>query len=114
MEALRARRCFGTTGDKMVMEFKLDGVPGGATAPLAGPPEVEISVKGQRPLEKVELLRNSRVIKEFPVSAGDKDFSLKYADPGYREEKDVLYYYARATQENGELAWSSPVWIDRG
>ena len=71
-----------------------------------------MKVQGQRELEKVEVLRNSRVIKAFSVSGGQIDFNEVFTDSDYQDEKEVLYYYIRATQKNGELAWSSPIWIE--
>lgn len=26
---------------------------------------------------------------------------------------EILYYYIRATQKNKELAWSSPIWLEK-
>jgi hypothetical protein len=42
IEALRARRCFGTTGDKIFMEVKVNGVFMGETTKLDGAPEIQI------------------------------------------------------------------------
>jgi len=101
LEAMRSRRCFATTGDKMIVDFRLDGFP-----------ELSIKVEGQRELEKVEVLRNSKVIKEFVLSGDVLDFKEVYTDPDYLDEKEVLYYYIRATQKNNEIAWSSPIWVE--
>ena len=101
LEAMRSRRCFATTGDKMIVDFRLDGFP-----------ELSIKVEGQRELEKVEVLRNSKVIKEFVLSGDVLDFKEVYTDPDYLDEKEVLYYYIRATQKNKEIAWSSPIWVE--
>ena len=62
-------------------------------------------------LEKVEVLRNSRVIKEYALGDGNLDFAATYADENHTEEDGVLYYYIRATQKNKEIAWSSPIWV---
>ncbi len=103
LEAMRSRRCFATTGDKMIVDLRLSD----------GSPKLNIKVKGQRELEKIEVLRNSRVIKAYTVSGGKLDFDALYADESFQEEKEVLYYYIRATQKNKEIAWSSPIWVDR-
>jgi hypothetical protein len=103
LEAMRSRRCFATTGDKMIVDLRMSG----------GPLSMDVKVKGQRELEKIEVLRNSRVIKAYTVSGGKLDFSATYADESHQEENEVLYYYVRATQKNKEIAWSSPLWVDR-
>jgi len=114
LEAMRARRCFGTTGDKIVMRFFLNNASQGSTVKSARAPELDMEVRGQRELEKVEVLRNSRVIREYLLEDDSEHFQMKLTDPDYAEDKGVLYYYIRATQKNGELAWSSPVWVEQG
>lgn len=89
IEASQNRRSFATTGDKMI-----------------------IDVSGQHPLEKVEILRNSKVIHQFDIDDNALDFAQVFSDRSYQDEEDVLYYYIRATQKKKELAWSSPVWVD--
>ncbi len=103
LEAMRSRRCFATTGDKMIVDLRVSD----------GPPNLNIKVKGQRELEKIEVLRNSRVIKEYALSGEKLEFDAVYTDESSQEENEVLYYYIRATQKNKEIAWSSPIWVDR-
>jgi hypothetical protein len=112
LEAMRERRCFATTGDKIIVDFRVNGKPGGSTVRSTESTELRFRVKGQRDLEKVEILRNSRVIKEYPAGEHEQALEATFRDSGQPEE-EVLYYYVRATQKNGELAWSSPVWIEK-
>jgi hypothetical protein len=75
-------------------------------------------VAGTTPLKQVVLLRNGTPIKTFPV----KDFSLDFAfDDSEHLSKCALaspdkphfaFYYLRVTQQDGHMAWSSPIWID--
>ena len=111
LEAMRHRRCFATTGDKIIMEFRVNGALNGATVTPDGNPEMDIRVNGERDLYKVELLRNSEVIRTWYTDR-EKEFSVHYTDTHYREAGEVCYYYARATQRDNQIAWSSPVWID--
>jgi hypothetical protein len=111
LEALRARRCFGTTGDKIVVDFKVNNAFMGQTVKLNGIPEIFINAQGVKPLGKVELMRNSRVLKSWVPDRGSKTFSFHYTDNDYFKEKEVLYYYVRITQINEQMAWSSPVFV---
>jgi len=111
LEALRARRCYATTGDKIILDFKVDDSLMGESIPRNNSPEIRITVKGTESLKVVEILRNSRVVKTFEVSQGKVKFSVLYTDSDASKDSDVLYYYARITQENGHIAWSSPVWL---
>ena len=113
LEAMRKRRCFATTGDKMIVDFRINGGISGSDIEISDAPNLRIKVKGQRELEKIEVLRNSKVIKEYTLTNGPIEFNEDFIDVNYHEENEVLYYYIRATQKNNEIAWSSPIWIDR-
>ena len=113
IEALRARRTFGTTGDKIFMDVKVNDVLMGEVAKLNGAPKIKIKTQGQKEIERVELLRNSRVIQTWKPEKGDEVFMVDFTDGHYEKEKDVLYYYVRVTQTDDHLAWSSPVFIEK-
>lgn len=112
IEALQNRRTFATTGDKIVIHFKINGAMAGAEVKVEKAPDLNINVKGQRALNKVEILRNSEVIKEYKVTNGSLVFNGSFADENYQDEKNILYYYIRVTQQNNEIGWSSPIWIE--
>ncbi len=78
-EAIRARRTFAVSGDRIVVEMTLNGRPMGSELPFAGEREIDVRIEGQDPLESVELLRNGRVIqRHFP----DDDFATPLPLPG--------------------------------
>jgi hypothetical protein len=114
LEAMRSRRCFATTGDKMVIDFRLNGTMAGSTNKTSSSPNLSIKVTGQRELAKIEVLRNSQVIKEFALNDKAIEFEEMFADESNQLDHEVLYYYIRATQKNGEIAWSSPIWMEQG
>ncbi|WP_319589327.1 DUF3604 domain-containing protein [uncultured Draconibacterium sp.] len=112
LEALRARRCFGTTGDKIFMDVKVNDIAMGGVTKLKGVPEIYIKTQGEKEIERVELLRNSRVVQTWKPENGDKSFSIKFTDEHYEKEKNALYYYVRVRQTDEHLAWSSPVFFE--
>ena len=112
LEALQNRRTFATTGDKMFIDLKVNDATMGTTSKSNKIPEIAISVLGQYSLEKVEILRNSKVIQTFIMDADTLDFQQTYIDLSYKDENGYLYYYVRATQKNKALAWSSPIWVE--
>lgn len=112
LEAMRSKRCFATTGDKMIVDFRVNGETTGSVVKTNEAPNLKIRVKGQRELQKVEVLRNSQVIKEFTVDSKTTEFNEVFVDKSVQNKGEVLYYYLRATQKNKEIAWSSPVWVE--
>lgn len=112
IEALQNRRTFATTGDKMFIDFKVNEAIMGTTSKVKEVPELEIEVLGQYPLEKVEILRNSKVIHVFHVKDNTLKFEQNFFDLNYKDEDEVLYYYVRAARKNKALVWSSPIWVE--
>lgn len=55
--ALKARRCYATTGARMIVHMDGDGHPMGAAYSTAAPPTLAVTVTGTAPLERVELYR---------------------------------------------------------
>lgn len=67
-EALQARRCYGTTGERIALWVEVDGQPMGSDHRTGGHPLVTIDVKGTAALETVELLRGTEVIAHWPLA----------------------------------------------
>lgn len=109
--ALKVRRCYATTGSRILLDFRVNGVPmGGVVQKEADCREVKVEVKvaGTAPLEKVEVVRDNQVVyTHFPDS-----WSTKFI---WRDSSTLstlqTFYYLRVSQVDGEMAWSSPVWI---
>jgi hypothetical protein len=64
-EALKARRCYGTTGERIILKTYADGHMMGEEYTTISPPEISIQVIGTNGLEKVELFRGLEKIHEF-------------------------------------------------
>ena len=61
-EAFRARRVYGVTGDRIQLEFRVNDAPMGAVIQAAGPRRIRVRVVGSDEIDRIELLRNGRVI----------------------------------------------------
>ncbi len=112
LEALRNRRVFATTGDQIVIDFRLNGSIQGQSIKGIKKPKLEFSIQAVDQIETVDILRNSKVIKSIQPDMAMKEFKGTYVDEDYLSEKNVLYYYIRITQKNKHLGWSSPIWLD--
>ena len=135
-EAVRRRRIYATTGDKIVLEFRANGRPMGEEIEVAGEVELAVRVEGTAAVDRVEIVKD--LVDTFAAvrieqnPAGPDGAFLLY-DPatpegGERLERDDMSrlrftmrdraasgrehaYYLRVTQVNGEQAWSSPIWV---
>ncbi|MBN1808049.1 MAG: hypothetical protein JW909_03210 [Planctomycetes bacterium] len=66
LEAIRSRRAYGVTGDRIELEFTADGAFMGREAPQgSGPVEVRWNLRCSDALDRIEILRNGRVLHVY-------------------------------------------------
>jgi hypothetical protein len=103
LEAIRARRCYATSGAKILLDVHVAGFPMGSELDIEGPVEVHTRALGTTDIERIELVTPDGVAAfEQPKSP-----SASFAG-----EVDAPYVYCRVTQADGEMAWSSPIFFD--
>lgn len=69
--ALRARRCYGTTGARIRVWVESDGHPMGAALPAGRDLRLTGGVRGTAPIQSIELLRSWEVIQSVHPRRGD-------------------------------------------
>ncbi len=109
LDSIRKRRTYGAT-DNIIIDFRAGEHFMGEEFPMTGSIHLRLHVIGTEKVTKVDFIRNGRyVLTEHPNNA---EFTLEY------KENEVVggqtHYYARLEQANGEVAWSSPVWVRYG
>ena len=140
-DGLHARRTYGTTGQRILLDFRVNDAPMGSEIALAAPlpepcagtspecgeraaataalaPRFQITAHGTDVIEAVEILRYSepdggfRVLYDLRPNA--LDFTWSGRDGGFRD--DAIYYVRlrQRSQVRGRdvMAWSSPVWVN--
>lgn len=124
-EALYNRHCYATTGERIILGIEITGAQMGSEISSATKPGLLINrhisgyVAGTCPLKSVEIIRNGKVIKTF----SSKDYFLEFtfddltplskvAIDNKDKKPPFVYYYLRVIQEDGHMAWSSPIWVD--
>lgn len=113
-DALYRRRCYATSGARIVADATLNGQPIGSQLRQApgAPRNFEIRIHATAPLAAVQILSFGVVLADLPVEPDTLDFTGAWSDdrPG-RPLQDV-YYYVRARQTDGHCVWLSPWWVD--
>jgi len=66
-EALGARRCYATTGARIVASVRLGDHQMGASVRTSAPPVLSVAVHGTAPLESVEVYRGVDLIYSHPL-----------------------------------------------
>ncbi|HMB68657.1 MAG TPA: CehA/McbA family metallohydrolase [bacterium] len=111
LEALRAGRCYATTGQRYLLEFTVDGNQMGSelTVPNGHQAEVYGSLGSTSKWARVEIVGPAGPIAELTPAAEDADVvELSVTtDP----VSEPTYVYLRGVDEFGGMAWSSPVYL---
>ncbi len=128
-EAIRNRRCYATTGEQIQVDFRVDGHMMGSEIQAASGPLIEGSVEGTARLISVEVVKfeagKYTVVYRAPLDGSRS--KVWWRDPDFRGS---AFYYLRVAQEvepalaqryaklpenrfPSEMAWTSPVWVDK-
>jgi hypothetical protein len=67
-DALRNRRTYGVTGDRINLDFTVNGRLMGQELPFARERELKVSAAGWDQIDRVEIVKNNRVLhRDFPM-----------------------------------------------
>jgi hypothetical protein len=102
-EALVQRRCYATSGARIYVDLSADGHPMGSVVRANGRLEVEVEASSDVALCSIELVGPDGVIACTPADGLHADLSARVATP---------WVYARITRCDGEMAWTSPVFVE--
>jgi hypothetical protein len=123
-DALYERRCYAVTGEPIVLDFRVSGTMMGGeirARDLSDLPEVLVRVEAPLPVKQIEIIRDGRIVhlqhcdtRQASACFRDAEYGIAGRRRLSADSANASYYYARVTQEDGETAWSSPVWITSG
>ncbi len=104
-DALMARRCYATSGARMLLDVRVNGALMGSEIEMVREREITVRAIGEGPIERIELIAAGEVIRE--EAAAGAHVNCEWSDT----RDTPSYYYCRVTQRDGHVGWSSPVWV---
>ncbi|MCD6407990.1 CehA/McbA family metallohydrolase [bacterium] len=123
-EALWNRRCYATTGARIYLDFQINGHRMGEEIEINEEKiKIKIEVASTKGEPHVDLIKNGNILQSWPFEPLS---TFPYPDrPNYKfarkyefedkliERKKTVWYLVRVTQIDGQMAWSSPIWVNR-
>ena len=106
IEGFNARRTVAAT-DKIFIEFTVNGSPMGTVITSKTNPKLEFKISGTAAIRQITVVRNEKNYKVFPPKL---NFPGEWTDP--KPLRGDNRYYLRIEQIDGNMAWSSPVWVN--
>lgn len=109
LDSMRRRQTYGGT-DNLIVEFWANGKFQGSEFEAKDKVELKLKAVGTSRIKQIQFIRNNAPLRtETP---GKEQVDLAFVDT--LPQPGLNWYYARITQEDGEIAWSSPVWVIAG
>ena len=109
-DALRERRCYATTGARIIVDYSVDERQMGSDVPGEGRGErheIRFDLHGTEMIRRVEVVRDGKVAWSAEYAAQEVEDGWINDSP---EAKEASYYYLKVVQIDGNVAWASPVW----
>jgi len=114
--AIKNRNTYATTGEKILIEFSVNGNMMGSEFELAKgeQPTINFKVGGTNKINEVVVWKYSSAKgweKNFIHNGNSEIVSKKYIDKDFDQNS---LYYLRVIQNGNplELAWTSPIWVN--
>lgn len=125
MQALHNRSCYATTGPKIVLGFSIAGSQMGSELSTKNKPGLAFNrhitgyICATAPIKEICIICNGKELHK--IHPHKTTYEFEYDD--FQELKNIAldspderppfaYYYMRVLQEDGHIAWSSPIWVD--
>ncbi len=111
LDAIRRRHAYAAT-DNIILDFRARS--GGATYIMGDAfssrtaPLLAVRAIGTGPIQQIDLIKNQAFV--YTARPGTKEAAFEFRDNDFRPGKN--YYYVRVLQQDGQLAWSSPIWVE--
>lgn len=107
---MRRRHCYGATTN-ILLDFRLRNESAeylmGDEVHTRVIPSLAVKVIGTNTVAQVHVIRDNQYVHAEKGSGPEVEFHYREdtLDPGEH------YYYVRAEQTDGHVAWASPIWV---
>jgi hypothetical protein len=106
LAGFKQRHTYGAT-DNIVLQVRSSTHLMGDEFETRQPARLQIRAAGTRPIARLIVVKDNRVAYTAPV--GKAEVALDWTDT--EAQPGTNYYYVRLEQEDGQIAWASPMWI---
>jgi hypothetical protein len=107
LDGLRKRHTYAAT-DNIILDVRSGDHLMGDEFKTTKAPALDIHVIGTGPIAQIDVLKDSELADT--IKPGQAEHKGTWTDP--KPTSGVHYYYVRVQQQDGQLAWGSPFWMD--
>jgi len=110
LDAMRRRHAYAAT-DNIILDFRAgfrnETYLMGDSFTADATPQFRVRAIGTGAIKQVDLVKNMRFV--YTARPGAKEHTFEFVDKDFNSGDN--WYYVRVLQEDGQLAWSSPIWV---
>ena len=106
-EAIQKRHTYGAT-DNIVLDVRMAEHFMGDEFDASEVPPLQIRIVGTGPVALVEVIKNEKII--YTATPDRQDVTLTFLDQ--EPTTGTSYYYVRMVQQDSQVAWGSPIWVN--
>jgi hypothetical protein len=107
LDAFRRRHCYGAT-DNIVLDVRSGDHLMGDEFEADGPVRLRVLAHGTRPIARVDIIKDFAYV--YSTEPRTQRVEFEWRDDATRPA-GLSWYYVRVLQDDGALAWASPIWI---
>lgn len=105
ISALRNRRTYATSGARILLDFSIGDLKMGCIGKLKSAVMANIKVSACAPIESIDLIQDGHIFQSWRSPERDCGLTCEI------EPENKGWYVCRVKQSDGQMAWSSPIWI---
>lgn len=103
-EALKARRCFAVTYNRIDLQVKIGDLMMGQEGTVSQPPSIRVDVKGTAPLDHIDIFRGNDIVHTW------RPLPL----PTSKRRVKLLWSGVRNTGRSKSAKWDGTLYLDEG
>ncbi len=110
-DAVTKRRAYAITGDRVALQFALNGRPMGAVIPFAEARQIQVAVEAASAIDTIDVLHNNRVVHRASVYQQPPDYSRPLRvrlEMGWGELETLTDWDVEVSIEAGDLLSIEP------
>ncbi len=109
-DAFKKRHCYAAT-DNIVLDVRSGGHLMGDEFTASGPVSLKVFARGTAPIKKVDIIKD--FVYVYSTTPGNDTVDFQWTDLEPEAAGDLSWYYVRVIQDDGEIAWGSPIWVHK-
>ena len=112
IDGFKCRHCYAAT-DNIIMDVRMgDHFMGDEFDVQGAPPALQVKIIGTGAIKQVDVVKNNAYVFTRKPKAGQATVEFNFSDAKAGDTPSA-YYYVRVEQTDGQMAWASPIWVNR-